>query len=794
MDDIKNLSQFLDSIGESFALIEIIYDGEQNPIDFLHLETNRTFEAHTGMTGAVGRTAHEMAPGLEPFWYETYSRVLRTGESVRIENYSQDLDRWFSVYASRAGRDGENRVALVFTDITERKRAESNIRFLDEFSRRILPINESSKLVQIFGSMVGDFIGASVCPFIDVNEDADEATIFDEWKRPESMSIIGKYVLSEWVNEEFRRTMKSGTPAVIRDVMNDPKVSVKENFTTIDVGAFITVPLIRRGKWLFSLGVYHRKPYDWRDDQVALMQEMTTRIWNKLEQVRAEELARHEKLRLQIALEASKMGVWEWSAVTKRMYWSPESVGLLGIDPNTSFNDYSLLIHPDDRARAIREIRECVANVSDLRLQFRIVKHSGEIINVVSQGHPEKNESGALRRIIGTIRDVTEMVEKEEKLRKNEEKLRQSEKLEAIGRLAGGIAHDFNNMLTVIRGYGQILLSSPVPGDKSRHFLEEIDKAAERAAALTRQLLTFSRSQRLETSVIELNPIIADTTKMLKVLIGENIEFGFDLDPALGRIEADAGQMSQILINLAVNARDAMPDGGNLTFRTRNVEVDGTGELHLKHGKYVLLEVSDTGIGMDEATLANIFEPFFTTKKIGHGTGLGLSTIHGIVEQSGGHIEVQSELCKGSTFAIYFPETVALTNDETATKCAAVCAGRGTVLVVEDEPLVRSFSRDMLAASGFKVLTAENGAQALEKIEKYEIDLILTDIVMPKMSGYELAAELAKRNSRIKMLFTSGYLDDERIRNKSFEFGDNFIRKPFLVEDLVRKIGELLPK
>jgi PAS domain S-box-containing protein len=379
-----------------------------------------------------------------------------------------------------------------------------------------------------------------------------------------------------------------------------------------------------------------------------------------------------------------------------------------------------------------------------------------------------------------------------------ETQLLQAQKMEAVGRLAGGIAHDFNNLLTVILGSSDLLLEGLRVDHQSRADLEDIQKAGQRAAALTRQLLAFSRQQVLAPQVLDLNALIADLEKMLRRLIGEDIEFRTVLAPDLGAVRADPGQLEQVIMNLAVNARDAMPHGGKLTVETINADLDDAyaqAHVPLVAGRYAMLAVSDTGIGMDTQVKAHIFEPFFTTKEKGKGTGLGLATVYGIVKQTDGYIWVYSEPGQGTSFKIYLPH-VAAAPEPPAPKplVPASLAGSETVLLAEDEEAVRNFTRRVLAAHGYTVLTAADGQEALHLAEQHAgpIHLLLTDVVMPNMGGRELAERLVAARHDTKVLYLSGYTDDAIVHHGVLEPGIAFLQKPFTLQGLARKLREVL--
>ncbi len=377
-----------------------------------------------------------------------------------------------------------------------------------------------------------------------------------------------------------------------------------------------------------------------------------------------------------------------------------------------------------------------------------------------------------------------------------ENQLRQAQKLQAIGQLAGGVAHDFNNLLTVVEGQVEMMLSEVPLSGGLRHRLEAVEKAAHLASTLTRRLLAFSRLQVLQSKVLDLNVVIAGMSQMLARLIGENIEMTFLPGADLGRVKADPSQIEQVLMNLVVNARDAMPEGGQLTIETHNAHLDATypQQAIVERGDYVLLVVSDTGRGMDGETQARIFEPFFSTKQPGQGTGLGLSMVYGVVKQSGGYIWVYSEPAKGATFKIYLPRVTDCV-DETAT-VVSVSSPRGkeTILFAEDEESVREIVSSFLESKGYQVLTAADGVAARQIAESHkgEIDLLLTDVVMPKKGGYELAEDLRRTLPHLKVLFISGYTGDFVVRNAIVESGAAFVQKPFSMQSLAKKVREVI--
>jgi two-component system, cell cycle sensor histidine kinase and response regulator CckA len=380
---------------------------------------------------------------------------------------------------------------------------------------------------------------------------------------------------------------------------------------------------------------------------------------------------------------------------------------------------------------------------------------------------------------------------------KLEEQLRQAQKMEAVGMLAGGVAHDFNNLLTIITGYSQLILNNLGLDDPNRQSAEQIMKAGERAATLTRQLLAFSRRQVLQPKVLDVNRLIGTLTTMLRRLIGEDIDLQLQLSQGVGQVNADPGQIEQVLMNLVVNARDAMPRGGTLTIETANIDLDETytrRHVTVKPGPYVLIAVSDTGAGMDENTKAHAFEPFFTTKAPGRGTGLGLSTVFGIVQQSGGTVDIYSSPGKGTSAKVYLPRIDQQEIVESEVSGTKSSKGTETILIAEDDEMVRSLVKETLVRSGYKVLDAAGplDAQKISDTYRGDIHLLITDVVMPKVNGRDLAARLVKRRPRMKVLYMSGYTDGAVVNNGMLRKEIAFLQKPFTPAALADKVREIL--
>ena len=513
---------------------------------------------------------------------------------------------------------------------------------------------------------------------------------------------------------------------------------------------------------------------------------------------RAEEALERLSRQHQLILNSAGEGIYGLDLQGNTTFINPAAARMVGWEVGDLIGQplHPLLHHSqtDDPAPPLEECPICAALCDGTvhRAENEMFwRKDGTRFPVEYVSTPIREEGGELVGIVVTFRDIT--------ARKDlEEQLRQSQKMEAIGRLAGGVAHDFNNLLTAISGYCELLLMGLGSGDPLRRICDEITKAADRAAALTRHLLAFSRKPVLQPKVLDLNAVVGAIDPMLRRLLGEDLELTILPAPALGHVKADRVQIEQVLVNLAVNARDAMPRGGKLIIETADVNLDEAYVRRLvdvRAGSYVMLAVSDTGCGMDAETLAHIFEPFFTTKEPGKGTGLGLSTVYGIVKQSGGYIFVYSEPDRGTTFKIYLPrveEEVPLP-DQNAVP-AIPTEGWETVLLVEDEQPVRALVREILQKNGYSVLEAGHGKEALQVSDRYPdpIHLMVTDVVMPGMSGCELAERLASRRPDTKVLYLSGYTDNALLNHDMTDPTIAFLQKPFTTYALGRKVREVL--
>ena len=584
-------------------------------------------------------------------------------------------------------------------------------------------------------------------------------------------------------------------PVVTADLTDDPLVpQPPEHLARVRQAPFhsaLALPLIVQDRVVGALALGDRAGRVYTGEDVQIAQAFADRAALALETARLYQQVRTAHDFLKSIAESSADAIVTTDIDGHITYWSRGAEEALGYRAEDMLGQSLDGLYQSGRAEVERIERR-------LRVEERIPDYEtsmrakdGSWREVTAAFSLLRDASGAITGALAVVKDVTQR-------RQLEESLRQSQKMEAIGRLAGGIAHDFNNLMTVVIGRAELLLARLWPEDPVRHDVELFRRTAERAATLTRQLLAFSRQQVLQPRIFDLNAVVARMESMLRRLIGEDIAFTIRLAPDLDLITADPGQLEQVIVNLAVNARDAMPQGGQLTIETANVELDrahGRRRGSDQREPWVMLSVRDTGVGMDEVTVARIFEPFFTTKETGKGTGLGLSTVYGIVQQSGGDIRVQSEPGRGTTFALYFPREQAIgAGEEQAAPAARAAGRRQTILLVEDEPELRGVVRQMLEHCGYVALEAEHAAEAVWIAANHRgpIHLLLTDVVMPDMSGRALARRVSACRPGIKTVFMSGYTDEAIVRHGVLDGGTTYLEKPFDAEQLAVKIDAVL--
>ncbi len=583
-------------------------------------------------------------------------------------------------------------------------------------------------------------------------------------------------------------TLTRGEPVVTEDLGTESRFEPPELLERHGVRSGISVTVSGSDGAPFGvLGAHSRSPRAYSRDEVDLLEEVAEVLGAAVRRQRAEEALRASEASLRLAQAIAHVGGWERRFGPDALAWSDETYRIYGYEPGEVRADMDLVesrVHPEDRGIVTDAVDGARYDGQAYDIEFRVVRPDGSQ-RVVR----ERGEHGGAEIVRGTVQDVTER-------RQLEQQLRQSQKLEAIGRLAGGIAHDFNNILTAITGYAELVLDRVDPGDPLREDCEEIRAAAERAAGLTRQLLAFSRRQMLQPRLTDLGELVGRTVGMLGRLLGEDVEIETHADPALAPVLVDPTQLEQVLLNLAVNARDAMPAGGRLTIEVAGARLDAGYALshaEVEPGAYVLLTVSDTGVGMDEETKTRIFEPFFTTKETG--TGLGLATVYGIVGQSGGHVFVYSEPGRGTTFKIYLPVArgEAAADDPEAPEPSRL-TGSETILLVEDDDALRRLACRLLRRSGYTVLEARDAREGERVSREYRagIDLLVTDVVLPGETGRELAARLAAVRPGLRVLFISGYTENAIAHHGVLDPDVDLLEKPFSPEALLRRVRRSL--
>jgi two-component system, cell cycle sensor histidine kinase and response regulator CckA len=715
----------------------------------------------------IGRTLVDFGFCDEQERIRLVSNLLETGTvqnletRLRFSGTGQPRTYWFS--ARLIDLNGERHILAVARDVTQRASAELE----REKAERALRASES-RLKTIF-ELAPDtyFLNDLTGIILDGNRASEALTGYSRHE------LIGKNLLTLGLipDEELPLAMNRMARSAAGEFVEPQEFTVLRKDgkrASIEIRSFPT-------------------EIDGKRTMLVAARDITDRR-------RAELALKKSEESLGKAQRMAALGNWELDCVSGNLEWSDEVYRIYGVSIETfvpSHQKFLASVHPEDKEKVEVALRDIFLTGELYSIDFRIVRVDGSHRYVRERAELEADGAGNPLRLIGTVQDITEY-------KGLEERFHTAQKLECVGRLAGGIAHDFNNLLTVINGYSSMLLRGSEADARTRSGLEEIKKAGEKASMLTQQLLAFSRKQVVQPRLLDLNSIVRDTERMLRRLIGENIALTSVLDPDLGKIKVDPGQLSQILLNLAVNARDAMPDGGSLTLETANIEFQTRfveGRQSVVPGPYVLLAVSDTGTGMDEATRSRIFEPFFTTKGPGRGTGLGMATVYGIAEQCGGWVWVYSEPGKGTTVKVYFPRAgAALVVDEEVPALTEGLRGNETILVVEDQEEVRKFAVTVLSGAGYRILTAENGVAALKMCENREmpVDLLLTDVVMPGMSGRELSRRFRTVCPATKVLFMSGYTDNLAMLRNEVDADAVFLQKPFDPYDLAAAVRTLL--
>ncbi|MEJ7599499.1 MAG: PAS domain-containing protein [Kofleriaceae bacterium] len=672
------------------------------------------------------------------------------------------------------------------TDVDSLKQGEERLRVLHQIGEvlRTAPEHALRQAMRI----LGQHLGVSRCTYAIVDADHEHYDVTADFADG-CASSEGRYLLADLGSQLLAALHRGAEPVVVRDL----DAEVEDQGTELGpagIKAVICCSLLTDGKLCALMAVHQVVPRDWTPGEISLVREVADRCWATIEKTALDARLSYKSAMIRMAGKVARLGGWTLALPSRVLTWSDQVCAIhevaLGTVPTlTQALDFYA---PEYRQILSDKLTACITDGSPFDLEAQILTATRRRVWVRAIGNAERSADGTVTGVLGAFQDI-------DGRRKLEDQLRQAVKMEAVGRLAGGVAHDFNNLLSVVLSYSELALEELRPGDPLRVDFEEIRQAGERGTALTRQLLAFSKQHVLAPQVLDLQSVIAAMKPMLGRLLGADVNLTLLAIGPIGRVLADPTQIEQVVMNLAVNARDAMPRGGNLTIELANAsfEEPSVGGPEHPPGQFVLLAVTDSGTGMDEATRAHIFEPFFTTKEQGKGTGLGLATVFGIVQQSGGFLRVYSELEHGTAFKIYFPRTERAPAPVSAS-IAVVLDGTETILIVEDEDQVRTVACAILRRRGYTVLEASNGGEAYLVSSEFaaRIDLLLTDVVMPRMSGRKVAEQLATQRPEMKVLFISGYTDDTVIHHGVLDSGISFLQKPFTPNALLKKVRDAL--
>ena len=803
--DVSERKQAEEELQRHTAVLDAVTSSTPDPV-FVKDRGGRILMANPATLEALGLPAEQVigsegtahfSPQLRDQLAANDREVLETGVA---QVYEETLPggRTFLSTKSPYRDPGGSIIGLIgiSRDITERKRVESRRTLLLEISRLVLESPEAGPQLTaaIFEKIRGP-LEADAC----FNYRLENGALRLETCLGVPPELVASAERLE-LNQAFCGTVAASCTPIMADarrIETDPKGSFVRG---VEATAYACHPLFDgQGRVLGTFSVASRHRTAFSTDDVDFLQTLCHFLALAWERREASAALRRNEAQLRLALAASRAGIWAWDIAGGAMSWSPETFLLYGYDPArgpASYADWEARIHPDDRGRTLQAVRDAVeGRTAEYRAEFRIVHPERGVRWLMASGRVDRAVDGTPLRLSGINLDITDR-------RETESRLHQAQRVQSVGRLAGGIAHEVNNLMTVVLGFGNFAIDQLEPAHAARGEIDQMIKAGERAAAITRQLLAFTRQQVLRPARLDLNAVVRDLVPMFERMLGAEHRLRLELGEGLGTVAADRSQLEQVLVNLTLNSRDAMDRAGTVTIATAAADLeDDAAWRHpgaaLRRGRYLLLTVSDSGAGMDEATRSRVFEPFFTTKPVGQGTGLGLSTVYGIVKQSGGYVWLYSEPGLGTTAKVYLPmlaETESVAGP--ADRVARTRRAEGeVVLIAEDEPLVRRLAVRSLEMHGYRVLEAGDGRAALDLLEQVGgVDLVLSDAVMPQMNGRTLGEIAASRWPDLPVLYMSGYPGTEVVDRGLVHPDAPFIAKPFTPEALAHRVREVLDR
>ncbi len=824
-DSEARFSLLFENMVEGFAYCKMIFDDQDRPVDFVYLDVNSAFTKLTGLEQVKGKRVSKIIHGIRevhPELLELYGRVALTGKPETLEINFKPLKIWLSISVYSAK---DRCFVAVFENITERKRSEEE----REATLELLRVcNRAGDLQELMRDLVRSFQQITGCETIGFRRKAGNSFPYYEISSPlKDFTLIENTLCTSDVaqkngeqNSADLRMLACICGSIIRGSFDasKPFFTPHGSFWTnslselladgCDTGwlaakrvqcplfryeSLVLIPIRSQGETLALIQFNDKRKELFTEEKILLLEKLVDYVAIAVAKRKNDEQLRETTQRLQMAAASTGLGIWDWDLQANTFIWDDRMFLLYGI-PNdftpVRFETWKKTLHSGDAGRVVAETQLACRGEKNFDTEFRILQPDGTMRIIKAEGVVLRDVLGKPQRMIGINKDITRQKELEEKFI-------QAQKMEVVGLLAGGVAHDFNNILTAIIGYGNLLRMKLPAADPLHHYVEQILTSSEKAANLTQSLLAFSRKQVMHPILIDVNETVNSTKKLLVRVLGEDIALEVKTSDFPLMIRADTGQIEQVLLNLAANARDAMPQGGTLAITTQNTEIS---EQFIQEqrfgspGRYALISITDTGVGMDRAMQQHLFEPFFTTKEVGKGPGLGLAMVYGTIKQHGGFIGVSSDLGKGTCFKIYLPLNQPGAQLHKKIQSSSIVRGTEMLLLIEDDESVRKVTKTMLEGLGYEVLEAVKGDQAIElfRENKEQVQLVISDMIMPGLTARDVHKELQSIRPDIKILFISGYTADVLERKGLEKEKTHFISKPLRPDALSKKIREVL--